>query len=62
VPSRGRAEPDDALHQRAALATADVVDEHLLDLEHVRRKLPQVAQRRVPGAEVVDRHAERPPV
>ena len=48
-------------HERALLAAAgDAVDERLGDLEDVERERVQVAQRRVAGAEVVERepHAE----
>jgi len=37
---------------------ADLVDERLIDLQHVDRKLPQIAQVRVPGSEIVDRHLD----
>src|SRR5579862_2254856 len=47
---------DDRGGERELLrALVDVVDERLVDLEDVDRKLPDVAERGVAGAEVVDR-------
>ena len=54
-------EVDDHAHERALLAAAgEAVDERLGDLEDVERQRVQVAERRVAGAEVVERepHAE----
>src|SRR6185437_16054919 len=47
--------------QRLA-GVGDALDERLVHLHHVDRQVPQVAERAVPGAEVVDRqlHADGP--
>jgi hypothetical protein len=52
---------DDALGQSQALpGDSDPVHEGLVHLQHIDRQLPQVAEGRVSGAEVVDRqpHAD----
>ena len=51
---------DDRLEHRGGLPRAEAVDEAAVDLEDVDRELLRVAERRVAGAEVVDRelHAE----
>ena len=50
---------DDGAVVRVA-ASVEAVDEGAVDLQQVDREAPQVAERRVAGAEVVDRelHAE----
>ena len=48
----------DGAHETAALVVAgDVVDELLVDLQDVDRELGEGGERRVTGAEVVDRDA-----
>ena len=41
--------------RRAHRIGADLMDERLIDLQHVDGKVPQIAQARVPRSEVVDR-------
>ena len=53
---------DHRLHDGGVLrVVAEAAHEGLVDLQHVHREPPQVRERRVAGAEVVDRqlHAER---
>ena len=53
-----RGELRDHLHDRArVLAQQHLVDEGAVDLQRVEREAAQVGQRRVAGAEVVQRHA-----
>src|SRR5205807_969735 len=50
-----RAQPDDGAHEVAVgMLGGQVVDEGLGDLEHVDRQPPQIAERRISRAEVVD--------
>ena len=49
----GRGQPEDRIDERAL--AVDPVDERLRDLEHVDREVAQMAERRVPRAEVVQR-------
>ena len=56
------AELHEHVHERLGLGRfADAGDERTIDLQHVDREPAQVRERRVAGAEVVDRdpHAER---
>src|SRR6185437_14118974 len=53
---------DDALGEgESPLRGGDAFDEGLVDLQYVDRQFPQVAERRVAGAEVVDRQPDTEP-
>ena len=49
---------DDRLDDRAVVRVTQVADERLVDLDLVDRELPQTGERRVTGAEVVDRQPD----
>jgi hypothetical protein len=55
---RGREAKDCVDECSVGRIAVDPVDERLRDLQHVDRKVPEVTQRGVPGAEVVERQSE----
>ncbi len=59
VEGHGTRHGDDCCHDvKSFPRPVDVFDEGLVDLEHVDRQAAQIAERRMAGAEIVDRNMQ----